>query len=497
VKLDRYAASLLKLTKRRYAEWHASHPVAADIKRPAVAGPLRKIDSVHGISLPVEDEDWPSRTFAERAIHALFRSPVYPLRDDEEVWHSREDARREMRELLPDQIMPDENAHWHDLLSDEAQSHFAFSGLGAFHLRQMPALDNEDARFVVDMTHMEKHDVRPGFERFGAAAYFGEDRKILRIHWSHVGHDIRPGDPDWPHAKLAWRSAVLVGLTVSDHQWGLHMRLGNTVITATRERLGVEHPVRLLLKPYCFRTVAVNHRAANVLIGERGLTHRALALTFEGLSALLLDGERDAKLRPFPDVLAERRTEDLEDFPFAEDGLDLYAVIHQYVREYIHLYLPSNDHVCADVELARWWEALAEVRDDDRSLRTRAQLTDAVSAFIFSVVALHEHMGELAEYVRDPGFAAGRLRPGAVMNDVQGTFLLGLLVAGSGLSQPDLISDFSHLLPSDRRETAVAILEAYRVRLGDLSAEIDRRNLGRKQPYNSMNPSKLQCSVSI
>ena len=497
MQLDRYAAAVHKLIRRRYDEWEANPPMASDIARPVRHEPLRKVQSVHGVEIAVEDEDWPARTFAERALHALFRSPVYPLGDDERRWRDRETAREALRERIGSRLIPRQNVQWEEMNSDAAQTHFAFAGLGAFHLRRLEEPDAEGAWFVVDMTHMASHAVRVGFERFGAAAYFGEDRQILRIFWSHVGHDVRPGDPDWPHAKFAWRSSVFVGLTVSDHLWGLHLRLGNEMVNATRECLRIDHPVRLLLKPYSFRTVAINHRAANVLVVERGLPHRAFGLTYEGLCGLLLDGERDARLRPFPALLAQRGTDDLPDFPFAEDGLALYAVFRDYISAYLQLYLPTDAALGADAELVRWWEALGPIRCDDQPLHRLEQLTAALTAFVFSVAGLHEHMGALTEYLIDPSFVSGRLRPGDVMGDQQGTVLAMLLMSGSGLAQPALMSDFSHLLPYERAEEVLEVYRTYQLALSQLSVEIGRRNGRRAHPYESMNPAILKCSVSI
>ena len=495
--LDRYATAVLRLIGRRYDEWEASPPRASDISRPRSTEPLRKVETVHGLSIAVDDEDWPSRSFAERALHALFRSPIYPVADDLSHWRTRQEGRDGLVEAFTERLIPRENAPWEELSSDDAQSKFAFHGLGAFYLRRLSEPDADGAHFVVDVTPMARHQVRTGFERYGAAAFFDADRRIVKIFWSHVGHDIRPGDHDWPHAKFAWRSSVFVSITVSDHLWGLHLRLGNDVVTATRECLGTEHPIRLLLKPYCFRTVAINHRGANVLVVERGIPHRAFGLTYEGFLGLLFDGEAEAVLRPFPALLAARGTADLPDFPFGEDGQALYAVFHRFVAAYVDLYVPDAESMASDLELSRWWEALGRVRVDDAPLRDPAQLVDAISAFLFSVAALHEHMGALSEYLVDPSFLAGRLTPGAVMSDVQSTVLCMLLMSGSGLAQPPLMADFSHLLPRERAAEGQRVYDDFRAALGALSEEISGRNGSRSRPYESMNPSFLKCSVSI
>jgi hypothetical protein len=496
MQLDRYTHAILTLVKRRYAEWDESPPNVRDIGRPEPPRPLARFETVHGVQVPVEDEDWPNRTFAEKAIHALFRSPFYPLWDDPQCWPSAKQAELRVREVLGERLLPRENVYWDELQSDAAQSRFAFAGLAALHLTTVRE-PIDSACFVVDMTWMHELPVREGYERYGAAAYFDAERRIVRIRWSHGGKDVRPGDRDWEHAKFAWRSSVFVGITVADHLWGLHLRAGNDVTTATRERLGAEHPIRLLLKPYCFRTIAINHRATAVLVVRRGLPHRAFALTYEGLAAAMLHGEPRAKLTPFPTLLARNGTAELPEFPFAEDGVALYRIIESFVRDYLRLYLPSDEAVGDDVELAAWWRALASVRPDNSPLTTLDQLVDVLSAYIFSATAMHKHVGALREYLLDPEKVAGRILPGAIRGDCQGSMLTMILVAATGLEQPPLLSDFSHLLPRARASEARALLDDYMAKLRALSLDIDRKNRERPHPYNSFNPARLECSVSI
>jgi hypothetical protein len=496
MQLDRYTFAVLTLVKRRYAEWDEQTPAASDIGPPEPPRPLARYETVHGVQVPVEDEDWPSRTFAEKAIHALFRSPFYPLWDDPQCWSSASEAEARVREVFGERLIPRENVRWDELQSDAAQSRFAFAGLAALHLTTVSA-KNDAARFVVDMTWMHELPVRRGYERYGAAAYFDEQRRIIRIRWSHGGKDVQPGDRDWEHAKFAWRSSVFVGITVADHLWGLHLRVGNEMVVATREQLGAEHPLRLLLKPYCFRTVAINHRATATLVVRRGLPHRAFALTYEGLAAAMLHGEPRAKLIPFPTLLAGNGTAELPEFPFAEDGVALYRIIESFVHGYLRLYLPNDAAIRNDAELAAWWRALASVRPDGASLTTLAQLVDVVSAYIFSATAMHKHVGALREYLLNPEKIGSRIRPDAVRGDCQGSILTMLLVAATGLEQPPLLSDFTHLLPRTKAPEARALLDDYMARLRALALDIDRRNRERSHPYNSFNPARLECSVSI
>jgi hypothetical protein len=501
--LDRYASAVLTLVKKRYAEADRAPTVSANVGRPGPKGPVEKVATAHGVLIPVRDEDWPDRTLAEKAIHLLFRSPFYPVADRDERWESAEDAVRLLREELGARAIPKMNVEWRELTSDAAQSRLAFAGLGSLRLDRLSdeaaACDPDGARWVVDLRFVGDYEVRDGFERFGAAAWFGAKRELLRITWSHGGRDVYPGDPLWEHAKYAWRASLFVGVTIADHLWGLHLRSGNEMVIALREQLSEEHPVRLLLKPFTYRTISVAHRAANTLVVERGLPHRGFALTYEGLTGLLAYGTPLARLETFPTLLASRGTAGLEDFPYGEDGMALWALVHRYVEQTIALHFPDDASIAADGELQAFWRVLEPVRSriDAGPLARRAQLVDLCASFLFYVTGLHEHVGSLCEYLLDPRFMGGRIRTGLDTCDVQGSVIQMLLMAGTSLRQPGVLEDYTHILPRVREAEARAVMEAFRAELVELAAEIDRRNAARAHPFRTFDPKHLEVSVSL
>jgi hypothetical protein len=87
-----------------------------------------------------------------------------------------------------------------------------------------------------------------------------------------------------------------------------------------------------------------------------------------------------------------------------------------------------------------------------------------------------------------------RLRPGTEMSDIQATFQ-GLLIMGlTGLQQPSILGDFTHLALDEAGKTAFRTFQA---ELTGLADQIDQKNKTRKYPYNGFNPRNLECSVSI
>lgn len=45
----------------------------------------------------------------------------------------------------------------------------------------------------------------------------------------------------------------------------------------------------------------------------------------------------------------------IEDYPYASDGLELWAVIKQWVSDYVTHYYPNSDLIQSDQELQAWW----------------------------------------------------------------------------------------------------------------------------------------------
>lgn len=70
------------------------------------------------------------------------------------------------------------------------------------------------------------------------------------------------------------------------------------------------------------------------------------------------------------------------------------------------------------------------------------------------------------------------------------------LCALTGLEQPPLIGDYTHLFLEQNKERVTAAFERYQQRLVKLSADIDERNKRREQPFQTFNPTLLNVSVS-
>jgi hypothetical protein len=165
-------------------------------------------------------------------------------------------------------------------VSDEALSRLCFAGLAAHTLHRGP-----DGALHSDFLWLSGLPTRPGFEAYGARATFN-DSGVLVGMTTNAGEALAPGDPGWDHAKWVFKASALVGVTLRDHLVGLHLLAANLLTSAAAERLSPDHPLRRLLKPHTYGTVTINRGASTYLLARRGLLHRAVGLTWDGI----LDG---------------------------------------------------------------------------------------------------------------------------------------------------------------------------------------------------------------
>lgn len=86
----------------------------------------------------------------------------------------------------------------------------------------------------------------------------------------------------------------------------------------------------------------------------------------------------------------------IEDYPFAVDGLDLWAAIKQWVQDYLALYYKDNKALRDDVEVQSWWEEIRYVGHADHAgadwwvdMKKVGDLVEVVTTLIWLTSAQH------------------------------------------------------------------------------------------------------------
>jgi len=387
---DLHTRAMVNRVRERVLQWTPQGPSAASV--PTTCGPLEKIDVIPGVlAVPVLDEDGDKIPFLKKALFRAMRS--LPLIDEATPWSSPDQASTVIASQF-EELLPPPPVKWTDVASDRVMGLLAFQGLAAHRLEPLDD-DSGGAAYAVDLSWMQAFAVRPGLEPYGACAYFAADRTPLRIYTSHDDRTHHPGEPSWEEAKWRWRCALFAAVTIADHLGATHFLASNVLVTATRENLPEDHPLRRLLKPFGYGAVDVNIDAGLMLSPEGGVAHRLFAFTYAGLSRCLLRGVETMRFQPFPRAMAAKRIEALGDrYPYATDGLALYGVLRAYAQNYVDIFFPGES-VAQDPAVRAWWRGIVTLAPTLGlgPLSSARQVIDLMTELMFIVTGIHAQVG--------------------------------------------------------------------------------------------------------
>jgi hypothetical protein len=482
------------------AATNAPTNTAKDVGVPSTSGPLEKVVLIPDyISFVPQDEDVSPPSVGsddsspEEVLHMLFSAPII---DEFREWEDVEAAEKVINDRLI-AIQPEALELWTDVTSDATITNLAFQGLAAHLL--VPVTGQGPVAFKVDVSSLGELAVRDGNERMGAIANFDENRNLLSIYVSNDDATYVSGDDLWEHAKWHFRCAVFVYDTVASHAAGVHLTVSELTMEACREQLPADHPLRRLLKPHVYQAGVVQTIAGSALAPEGGIFHRLFPFNFDGLVQLFKEGAESAPFDTFPQWLENRGLSNLSDemYPYGTDGLALYEVCRDYVAGYVDIYFPGES-IVSDPAVQAWWQQLDATIPKSRlgTLRTKEQLVDLVAQIIFAVSGLHSHVGALTRYLADPRFIAPKVRAGSELGDIQSTFLMYGLNALTGINQPKLLDDYTHMFLELNKDQAVEVFQNFQDALIALGHEIDVRNESRSMPLRTFHPEVLDSSVS-
>ena len=66
------------------------------------------------------------------------------------------------------------------------------------------------AHYVVDLSHASKYNVRGKYEKYGATAFFDENKRAIAIWWDAGRELVMPSDlHKWQHTKAIMNSTLV------------------------------------------------------------------------------------------------------------------------------------------------------------------------------------------------------------------------------------------------------------------------------------------------
>ena len=386
---------------------------------------------------------------------------LMPLTDIALEWESEEVAKHILLNAVNVDLDPLKLVEWVEMKSDEAIRRWAFAGLTAHatvKLNGGPKMDASTGKsiaYVNDWSWLHKYDVRPGFEKYGATAYFDEHQHLVQIYYPGEQMNVTKTMKEWEHAKWVYKCSGITGVTLKDHLVGLHFMASNFLAMAEAEHLSELNPIRRLVRPFTYGTVAINLGAIATLAVENGLFHRASALTWKSV----VEGFKDSfslnrfhgsvtsflqKQNMYNDATGEDSS---AIYPFGQDALTFEKVVVTFVKTYVDLYYKDDQSIFDDREVVAFWDGLrGNVRGSHiMELKGKKSLIAGLTSFIIHVTGYHNQAGNVADYLINPTYASPKIRKGRNIADVQATFQglnIGLMTA---MKAPRLLSDFTHL----------------------------------------------------
>ncbi|MDJ0702225.1 MAG: lipoxygenase family protein [Leptolyngbyaceae cyanobacterium MO_188.B28] len=300
-----------------------------------------------------------------------------------------------------------------------------------------------------------------------------------------------------------------------------HLFIGPFAI-ATHRQLPDKHPLSVLLRPHFTGMLAINNAAQDSLIAAGGGVDTILSSTIDYSRVFAVLGVQSYGFNSamFPKQLKSRGVDDEEKFPiypYRDDGLLIWAAIHDWVEEYLKLYYVDDGAVQQDTALQAWAKELVafdggrvvEFGETNGQIQTFAYLVDAVTLIIFTASAQHaavnfpqKEMMSFAPAMPTAGYAELKDLGDRTTEEDYLSLLPPLDQAQEQLKLLHLLGSvyFNQLGEYEKdhfQDSRVnAPLQRFQTCLEEISGVIHKRNLDRL-PYEYLLPKNIPQSINI
>lgn len=323
---------------------------------------------------------------------------------------------------------------------------FIVDGPGILAIQRYPHMGVH--MYKIDLNHLFKYKVRPGFLCYGGMLVLDKDLNPIYIEYDNV--TSTPGDKNWNKFTFRFTSSLILDLIVRIHACWYHIgytNMAHTMVGGWRYKF---------MYPFMHKIFESAEAAKEVLLGPGRYFNRLYAFTAESLDMYISDCLSDSmKPRSFMSMYNE--FDELRELRYFSDGKMVYDAYLAYVGR--NILSKDNGREYSDHEL---------------------------TSFIFDSTVNHELLGnQILKWQLNPEMSSTKITSdGVCMCDVQSYEQTMLIVMGTTMdskaSLMPVCSDVDQVLAD---------------RLRDISRTIAMKN-ERGKPYYGIYPSCMESSLS-
>ncbi|XP_061626744.1 arachidonate 12-lipoxygenase, 12R-type-like [Phyllopteryx taeniolatus] len=325
---------------------------------------------------------------------------------------------------------------------------------------------------------------------------------------------------DWLIAKIFVRSADFSEHQINTHLLRTHL-LAEVFVVSLLRNVPMVHPLYKLLIPHTRYTLHINELGRIRLMGPIGVFTKFAGSGGETLMKIMVSSLSSITYRSLclPDDIADRDMQDLPNFHYRDDGLQLWNIIFKYVQGVIQYYYKSDDEIQLDSELQTWiWDIfkygfLSQPQTGiPQGFTTVSELIKFATMLVFTSSCQHAAVNsgqyDYGGWMPNTPATLQRPPPTAKGTTSEATMLQTLPpinVTVQGMATTWLLSretsDFVPLghYPEDHfsEEIPRQLQKEFKVELDRLSITINNRNKDLEIPYTYLDPKKVENSVAI
>ncbi|XP_028253223.1 hydroperoxide isomerase ALOXE3-like isoform X2 [Parambassis ranga] len=325
-------------------------------------------------------------------------------------------------------------------------------------------------------------------------------------------------ETDWLLAKIFVRNADAIHHQLISHIQNTHL-LAEIFTIATLRNLPKVHPLHKLLIPHHRYTVSTNILARSQVYGKAGVVVNT-SVGYDGGIELMRRGLSKLTYASLcvPEDIAARGLESIPNFYYRDDALRLWNIISSFVKTVVAYYYPSDSEVSADPELQEWANEIfyyGFLGNHNSGIPSNFQSVEEVIKFITMVIFTSscQHAAvNLGQFdfqgwvpnapfllLQPPPKTKGQSNMETILETLPDKLFSGRLMAivwQVSRKYDDFVPLGTYPDQHFDEPAVLQMIQDFQAQLSSLSVAITKRNSELELPYNYLNPTEIENSVT-